>query len=116
LCGIAPAYGRLKETRSGAPIALARRTHMRSEARTARSARVRVNQRAKLPRISSIARFESILTVVRFSELCGRSGHQPSPKQDPGGLVCQFICASVFAGHSLALRPARVGCRADRFD
>lgn len=89
---------------------------MRSEARTARSARVRVNQRAKLPRISSIARFGSILAVVRFSELCGRSGHQPSPKQDPGGLACQFICAFVFARHSLALRPARVGCRADPFD
>jgi len=89
---------------------------MRSEARTARSALVRVNRRAKLPRINSIARFGSILGAVRFSELCGRSGHQPSPKQDPGGLACQFICAFVFARHALTLRPARVGCPADPFD
>ena len=88
---------------------------MRSEARAARSALVLVNRRAKLPRDSSIARL-GVYLAVRFSELCGRSGHQPSPKQDPGGLACQFISAFVFARPARTPRPARVDCPAAPFD
>ncbi len=89
---------------------------MRSEAQLLGRLWVRVNRRAKLPRAKRITRFGSILGAVSFSELCGRSGHQPSPKQYPGRAPCQFICASVVARRARVLRPARVGCLADPFD
>ena len=64
---------------------------MRSEAQLLGRLWVRVNRRAKLPRAKRITRFGSILGTVSFSELCGRSGHQPSPKQYPGGLLASLF-------------------------